>query len=151
MIDRRTAPRIEPPQPMKVKLKTALVAKVVDISSSGVQVELNYSLPPRARCDLRLQMDAGEVFLKAVVRRCAVLGYSEEAGKRVLAYRAGLAFEKSSREVLEILGPKIPLLLEKQKPSARRAEGDSGPAAHEDIELTIDVMHDGGDGDPKKS
>jgi hypothetical protein len=149
MIDRRSAPRIPPPQPMKVKLKTALTARVVDISCSGVQVELNYSLPPRAHCDLRLQTDSGEVWLKGVVRRCAVLGYTEEGGKRVLAYRAGLAFENSSREVAELLGPKIPALFDKPKPaSARTDKGSKG--AHGDLAVTIDVVHDGTDPDPDK-
>jgi hypothetical protein len=149
MIDRRSAPRIPPPQPMKVKLKTALTARVVDISCSGVQVELNYSLPPRVHCDLRLQTDSGEVVLKGVVRRCTVLGYTEEGGKRVLAYRAGLAFENSSREVADLLGPKIPALFDKPKPaSARTEKGVKG--AHGDLAVTIDVRHDETDQDPDK-
>ena len=149
MIDRRSAPRIPPPQPMKIKLKTALTARVVDISCSGVQVELNYSLPPRAHCDLRLQTESGEVFLRAVVRRCTVLGYTEEGGKRVLAYRAGLAFENSSREVADLLGPAIPTLFDKPKPASARPEtGTKG--AHGDLAVTIDLLHDGTDQDSGK-
>jgi hypothetical protein len=149
MIDRRSAPRIPPPQPMKVKLRTAHIARVVDISCSGVQVELNQSLPPRAHCDLRLQTESGEAFLKAVVRRCAVLGHTEEGGRRVLAYRAGLAFENSSREVTELLGPLIPILFERPKTAIGRAEIAS-KVANGDLAVTIDVVHDGAGHDSGK-
>lgn len=142
MIDRRSAPRIAPPQPMNVKLKTSISARVVDISRTGVQVELTYSLPPRARCDLRLQTDSGDVYLKAIVRRCTVLGYTEDGGKRVLAYRAGLAFEHSSREIQDLLGAKLPMLLERPK-TAKAVRGE--------FEVTIDVVHDGSDPDPGKT
>ncbi len=150
MIDRRNAPRIAPPQPMNVKLKTTISARVVDISSTGVQVELTYSLPPRARCDLRLQTDSGDVYLKALVKRCAVLGYTEDGGKRVLAYRAGLAFEHSSREVQELLGPRIPQLFEKPKASGPKGDkAAKGPRG--DLEVTIDVVHDGSDPESGKA
>lgn len=138
MLDRRSATRVTPPKPMSVKLKTALTARVVDISLRGLQVELAYSLPIRTRCDLRLQMEDGEVFLNASVRRCSVQGWTERQGKKVLLYRAGLAFEASSREVLQALGPKIPLLLEKQQSTGSEpgAGAESGNGAV--IEMIIE-------------
>ena len=57
------------------------------------------------------------------MRRCRVFGRGQQDGKRVLLYRAGLEFESSSREVLELLGPKIPLLLEQPDVTGGKAGG----------------------------
>ena len=137
MLDRRNATRVSPPKPMSAKLKTSLTARVLDISLRGLQLELAYSLPIRTRCDLRLQMEDGEVGLKASVKRCSVLGWTERQGKKVLLYRAGLEFEAPSREVLQILGPKIPLLLEKNQPDASHHAGPK-PENAADIEVIIE-------------
>jgi hypothetical protein len=136
MLDRRGATRVEPPKPISAKLKTTLVARVVDLSIRGLQVELPYALPIRTRCDLRLQMEDGEVFLAAFVRRCIVHGWAERQGKKVLLYRAGLQFEASSREVLKVLGPQIPLLAEGADPPD---PSGTGAAKSKDIEMTIDM------------
>ena len=144
MLDRRSATRVAPPKPISARLKTSLMARVVDISIWGLQVELPYALPIRARCDLRLQMEDGEVFLGAIVRRCFVLGWTERQGKKVLLYRAGLQFESSSREVLQVLGPKIPLLVEKAPPTGSPSHSEDGAGgAVGDIEMIIDVPGEG--------
>jgi hypothetical protein len=139
MLDRRNATRVAPPKPISARLKTTLLARVVDISIRGLQVELPYALPIRARCDLRLQMEDGEVFLGAFVRRCAVHGWAERQGKKVLLYRAGLQFEASSREVLKVLGPKIPLLVEKAGPAEAPDLAPGGEETSKNIEMTIDM------------
>ncbi len=126
MIDRRNATRVSPPKPMRAKLKTSLSGRVLDISLRGLQVELDHSLPLRARCDLHLQMEDGEVVLKAIAKRCSVQGWTERQGRKVLLYRAGLEFETPSREVLKILGPKIPLLLEKSQPADAESATTAG-------------------------
>ena len=77
------------------------------------------------------------VALKASVRRCSVLGWTERQGKKALLYRAGLEFEASSREVLQILGPKIPPLLEKNQPDASHHAGPK-PEDAADIEVIIE-------------
>lgn len=138
MLDRRSATRVAPPKPISAKLKTSVVARVIDISIRGLQVELPYALPIRARCDIRLQMEDGEVFLGAFVRRCSVQGWTERKGKKVLLYRAGLEFESSSRDVLRVLGPKIPLLLE--KPRSKGSQPGEGAEAGKvgDIEMIIE-------------
>jgi hypothetical protein len=115
------------------------MARVVDISIRGLQVELPYALPIRARCDIHLQMEDGEVFLGAFVKRCSVLGWTERQGKRVLLYRAGLQFESSSREVLQVLGPQIPLLLEKAQLAGSPSRGEDGAGTSGDIEMIIEV------------
>jgi hypothetical protein len=101
MTERRTVPRVEPPGGVKAKVKTSLPAQIVDISSQGAQVEVSNSLRPRVPCDLRIQLDDGEVLLRATVRRCRAWGFGiDDLNRRVLLYRAGLEFDEVPPEVL---------------------------------------------------
>lgn len=64
------------------------------MSSRGVQLELAASLRPQVPCDLRIQLDQGEVIVRGVVRRCRAWGFGlDEHNERVLLYRAGFEFE----------------------------------------------------------
>ena len=137
MLDRRRAPRVAPKKPMKAKIKTSLVARVIDISVSGAQVELPYSLPLRTGCDIRLQTNGTEISLRATVRRCSVLGWTEQEGKKVLLYRAGVEFEGSGRDLLAILAPKFPELFSAGKGLEGVAERHASPDSTESIEVTI--------------
>jgi len=86
---------------MKAKLKASLYAQIVDISSRGVQLEVENWLRPQAPCDIRIQLDDGEVTLRAMVRRCRVCAYGLNcADQQVLLYRAGLEFEEVAPEAL---------------------------------------------------
>ena len=67
---------------------------------------------------------------------------TERKGKKVLLYRAGLQFESSSREVLRVLGPKIPLLLEKAQPTGSPSRAEGGAGISGDIEMIIEVPGD---------
>ena len=104
--ERRAEPRITPEKPLKTKVRAFVPAKVVDISHSGIQIELPQPLPPKTACDLRFQTEEGEITLKATVRSCRVLGSGiDEKNERVLFYRAGLMFdEQGRRRVSEIAG-----------------------------------------------
>lgn len=105
MIERRAMPRVTPEKPLKAKVRAFVSAKVLDISTCGVQIELPQSLPPHVACDLRFQVDDGEVILRGVVRRCRVWGSgSDEKAQRVLLYRAGLEFDEASRQKVTNLG-----------------------------------------------
>lgn len=113
-MERRALPRFTPRRPLTAKVRAYLPARVLDISLGGMQVELTHSLPPRATCDLRFQLDEEEVLLRGTVRRCQVWGSGEdEAVHKVLIYRAGLEFDEPSRQRLAglseaILGPNSP-------------------------------------------
>ncbi len=143
MLDRRRALRISPKKPIKAKVKTSLTARVVDISSLGVQVELAYSLPLRTRCDVRLQNGGADLSLTGTVRRCTVLGWTEHDGKKVLMYRAGLEFEGTTRELVRALEAKFPELFEEARPTSHDLLSQGEAASPKDIEVIIQVQ-DGG-------
>ncbi len=142
MIERRAVPRVTPDKPLKAKVRAYVQAKVVDISACGVQIELPQSMPPRVNCDLRFQMDEGEVILKGVVRRCRVWGSgSDDNDQRVLLYRAGVEFDEASRQKVAnlgplFLGPVVPertaRVKEKTRPDAASSPDEGG------YEITFD-------------
>lgn len=99
--ERRSVPRLELPQPISAKIKAALPARILDISSQGVQLELTTCLRPNVGCDLRIQLGDGDIHVRAVVRRCKAWGFAlDEKAQRVLVYRAGMEFEDVSPEVM---------------------------------------------------
>jgi hypothetical protein len=101
MNERRAATRVTPAEPIPVKLKSALPARVLDISAGGIQVELATSLRPETDCELRVQLGDGEVAVRARVRRCRAWGFGlDESDRRVLLYRAGLQFAELAPETL---------------------------------------------------
>ncbi|HPC82225.1 MAG TPA: PilZ domain-containing protein [Thermoanaerobaculaceae bacterium] len=101
MNERRAVPRVEVPQPVPAKVKAALPARVLDISSHGAQLEVTTSLRPLTSCDLRIALPDGEVTIRSVVRRCKAWGFGlDEKEQRVLLYRAGVEFSDVPPEVL---------------------------------------------------
>lgn len=101
MNERRAVPRVEVPQPVAAKVKAALPARVLDISSQGAQLEVTTSLRPLTSCDLRIALPDGEVTIRSVVRRCKAWGFGlDEKEQRVLLYRAGVEFSEIPPEVL---------------------------------------------------
>src|SRR5271157_1327273 len=108
MTERRAVPRVEPEQRIKAKIKTSLPARIVDISSRGVQLEIANSLRPQVPCDVRIQLADGEVMLRAVVRRCRAWAFGlNDADQQILLYRAGLEFEEINPEALARLSSSI--------------------------------------------
>jgi len=101
MAERRAVPRVEPRKPLSARVKAFLPARIVDLSERGVQLELATSLRPQVPCDLRIQLDQGEVVVRGLVRRCRAWGFGlDERDQRVLLYRAGLEFETKPPEAL---------------------------------------------------
>ena len=93
MNERRATARVAPSEPIPVKLKSSLPARVLDISAGGIHVEVGTSLRPEAECELRVQLAEGEIVVRARVRRCRAWGFGlDESDRRVLLYRAGLQF-----------------------------------------------------------
>jgi hypothetical protein len=73
----------------------------VDISSRGAQLELATSLRPEVPCDLRIQLDSGDIVVHGIVRRCRAWGFGlDEKDQRVLLYRAGIEFDEAAPEAL---------------------------------------------------
>lgn len=101
MDERRAVPRVEPQKPLRGRVKTFLPARIVDISSRGAQLELATSLRPEVPCDLRIQLESGDIVVHAIVRRCRAWGFGlDENDQRVLLYRAGIEFEEAAPEAL---------------------------------------------------
>jgi hypothetical protein len=104
MTERRSAPRVTPAQPLAAKLKSALPARVLDVSAGGIQLEVGTSLRPQADCELRVELPDGEITLRARVRRCRAWGFGlDDKDRRVLLYRAGLQFLEDEEGPLELL------------------------------------------------
>jgi hypothetical protein len=104
MNERRSTTRVAPAEPIPVKLKSSLPARVLDVSAGGVQIEVATSLRPAADCELRVQLHDGELAVRAKVRRCRAWGFGlDESDRRVLLYRAGLEFSDLAPESLERL------------------------------------------------
>ncbi len=101
MNERRATARVAPMEPIPVKLKSSLPARVLDISAGGVLVEVATSMRPEADCELRVHVADGEVTVRAKVRRCKAWGFGlDESDRRVLLYRAGLQFLELPAEAL---------------------------------------------------
>ena len=101
MDERRAVPRVELSKPLPARVKTFLPARIVDISSKGAQIELATSLRPEVPCDLRIQLESGDIVVHGIVRRCRAWGFGlDEKDQRVLLYRAGIEFEEAAPEAL---------------------------------------------------
>jgi hypothetical protein len=108
MTERRAVPRLELQKPLPARVKTFLPARIVDISSRGAQLELATSLRPQVPCDLRIQLEGGDIVVHGMVRRCRAWGFGlDEKDQRVLLYRAGIEFEQPVPEALTKMIAKI--------------------------------------------
>ena len=142
MTERRAVPRLELQKPLPARVKTFLPARIVDISSRGAQLELATSLRPKVPCDLRIQIEGGDIVVHGTVRRCRAWGFGlDEKDQRVLLYRAGIEFEQPVPEALtkmiaKIMGAAAEIGREEQaakvptkETGEPRAGGDTPPRA----------------------
>jgi len=104
MDERRQAPRVEPRQPLRAKVKASVPVRIVDISTGGAQIELATALRPHVSCELRLLLDKNEVIIHSTVRRCRAWGFGfDDADRKVLLYRAGVEFESMPAPLIDRL------------------------------------------------
>jgi hypothetical protein len=130
MAERRTAPRVEPPKPLSAKVKNSLVARVVDMSAKGVQLELTTSLKPEVPCELRIQLEDEEIVVHGVVRRCRAWGFGlNENDQKALLYRAGVEFVEAPPAALAKMITSI-LGVESGAKDAQAGEGAEGGGGH---------------------
>ncbi|MBZ5589918.1 MAG: PilZ domain-containing protein [Acidobacteriia bacterium] len=142
MPEKRAVPRVEPKHPLSARVKAFLPARIVDLSSRGVQLELATSLRPQVPCDLRIQLDQGEVAVRGIVRRCRAWGFGlDERDQRVLLYRAGLEFKETPPDALiEVVAS----VLEKASPEQIPAEAASEAAPPPPVEQPVARAPQGG-------
>lgn len=86
---------------MAAKVKASIPARVLDISATGMQIELDTALRPNVTCELKIILEGGDVNLRGTVRRCRAWGFGlGEKDQRVLVYRAGVEFAEIPAECL---------------------------------------------------
>lgn len=90
--------------PLGVTVRGGFEADLLDISASGAQVEIAFSLRPNEPCRIRLPIDGAVTELRGVVRRCRASGYGRNAsGQRTVLFRAGVEFAEDASELVEKL------------------------------------------------
>ncbi|HVN75006.1 MAG TPA: PilZ domain-containing protein [Thermoanaerobaculaceae bacterium] len=143
MNERRGAPRVQPKKPLAARVKAFLPARIVDLSELGVQLELATSLRPQVPCDLRIQLDDGEVVVRGLVRRCRAWGFGlDERDQRVLLYRAGLEFEtKPPEALLQVVASVLEKASPPQVPAPSGAAGAPEQAPEQPV---VRAPHGGG-------
>jgi hypothetical protein len=101
MVERRAVPRVKPTRELLAKIRGRIPARVVDISSRGVQLEVEGSWSPQVVLDVRLLLDDGDILVRGRVRRCRAAGFKDDdAGQRVLVYLCGIEFDEMYPETL---------------------------------------------------
>lgn len=104
MAERRSSTRVTPSKELPAKVRAFLPARVVDISRTGVQLELSSLLRVGVVCDVRLSLGEEELRWPATVCRCRASSFGVDAsGQKVLLYRAGLQFAPMSDQEWEHL------------------------------------------------
>jgi hypothetical protein len=81
-------------------VKKTVPARIVDISSLGVLVEVGAALRPLASCEVSIPVSGDTVRVRATVRRCRVLGPGRlPGGEEAMMFRAGLEFDGGDESV----------------------------------------------------
>jgi hypothetical protein len=90
---KRCAPRLALAKGTRAQLKSTLPVDLLNLSATGVLMELPTALRPGSTCDLTATLAGISVTALVRVTRCRAGGYaSDEKGERVLLYRAGGEF-----------------------------------------------------------
>ncbi|BCW94124.1 MAG: hypothetical protein KatS3mg007_2018 [Thermoanaerobaculum sp.] len=99
MAERRSAQRLTPATELSARVRAFLPARVVDVSRTGIQLELSSLLRIGVSCDVKLTLEGAELRWPATVRRCRATQFGvDERGQKVLFYRAGLEFASMTDE-----------------------------------------------------
>ena len=104
MAERRRAQRVKLSGNMQARVRAYMPARILNISTSGVLLELTHPLPPKTACALKISCDFEEVNLQAIVRRCIVGGHGKnEKGEKIVLYHAGLAYDQIAPPTRQLL------------------------------------------------
>lgn len=91
--ERRALPRTLLSQDLLVRLHDGRVARLLDLSQAGAQIEHVAILRPAASCRLELPPSLGALVIPAQVVWCAVVGRTRKlGGDSQLVARSGLRF-----------------------------------------------------------
>jgi hypothetical protein len=131
LAERRQNPRFSPAVETFGKVKATIQAKILDVSSGGIHVELAAALPPAAECEIALPVESGELRVRARVRRCRATALPSDGETRGgMVFRAGLEFiglnDAQTRELLQSYGPE-PTPEAQELPRPAPTENTSAP------------------------
>ncbi len=106
--DKRRAPRLRLSKGTKAQIRSTVPVDLVDLSATGILMELPIPLRPGSTCDVSANL-AGTAFTALVrITRCRAGGYGEDAtGAKVLLYQAGGEFVGLSEHQLASLSQAI--------------------------------------------
>lgn len=118
MIERRRAERVQVSEHVIGRVQEVGDARVIDISLTGVLVEIGASMGPDATCNFTMPLNGeDEIHVEAQVRRCEPSRYMDDGlGNKSFLYRAGLEFIEVSATTHSRLGQ---FLAEIKRRSAR--------------------------------
>lgn len=91
--DKRKAPRLALSKGTKGQIKSTVAVDLVNLSATGVLMELPTSLRPGSTCDLTATLAGINLTVLIRVTRCKAGGFvADDKGDRVLVYQAGGEF-----------------------------------------------------------
>lgn len=138
--ERRARRRVGLPEPLAVRLKGHLPARLVDLSGGGALAEVGIPLVPARELELVIPFPDAPFVALATVRRCQAFAFASDVrGGRNLVYRAGLEFAPVSARAAMLLehelafldaGPPLPVPGEAERAAietARRSARAGGP------------------------
>ena len=140
MNDRRQSPRVAPPTEIIGTVKATVPAKILDLSTRGIQVEVASTLRPGVDCNVSVPFPSGDLKLRARVERCRARSFdTTKVGVGGMVYRAGLSFVELSVEDLEALEDAIvDFSLSEETGSGGGGSGDGGSSP---IKIQISPQH----------
>ncbi|MCP2519722.1 PilZ domain-containing protein [Candidatus Aminicenantes bacterium AC-335-B20] len=98
-IERRKYPRVELKKRVPGKIKTGIEGTIVDISQSGVLVEITTPIKIGSECNLEIDLNGKRFIAQGKVERVFVHSLKEDA----IIYRAGIKFENITNNQLKLL------------------------------------------------
>ena len=109
--ERRKHPRVQLKKKIVGEIKTGITVTIIDISLTGVLVEVNTPLKIGSKCNLKINLDGKDFNVLGRVERVYVHSLEKEA----IIYRAGINFEKISDDQMRILKEYMNSLFKKEE------------------------------------
>ncbi|MFI5340874.1 MAG: PilZ domain-containing protein [Candidatus Methylomirabilales bacterium] len=103
--ERRRAQRVQPKEPLEVRLFRQAPLQALNISANGLLVEHSVSFPPGAVCDVELCQAGRTIRLRGQVVRSALTSVGK--GPATIRYRTGVQFLQTPESMFAVL-PELP-------------------------------------------
>lgn len=104
MEERRSHTRLHPTGELSVKVRALIPARVLDVSLSGMRVELSSLLRVGVPCEVKVRVDGEDVVFPGTVQWCRAHHFgTNEQGEKVLYYWAGMALGEVEKQVWQRL------------------------------------------------